>query len=139
MRLLLTGPSCSGKTTICRANQHGRRIHLDQVGPVDDWIDSLDAHEHVVFEGLPSGSDQGIAAFRDHMDQVIVLAVPFGIRLARMIARDGPEGLGRFLYNEFAWNTYLAASFAASTRVVHLPPEQAHDLVAQAVCRGLES
>ena len=51
------------------------------------------------------------------MDLVVQLNVPFEVRLRRMIERDGPEAMGRFLYNEFAWHEYLTGMLAHARRV----------------------
>lgn len=54
------------------------------------------------------------------MDRVIILATPFGLRLQRMLARDGPGGLGRFLYNEFAWRRFVTCLFEDHPHVAWL-------------------
>ncbi len=131
LRVLITGPSCAGKTTVGRAQARGAVIHLDQVESVDALLERLDDNaEDCVFEGMPSGSDEGIAVFRDRMDQVMVLDEPFATRLERALERDGPRALGRFLYNEFAWRTYLAGLFATGTNIRHLSAEEASTALA---------
>jgi len=119
LRVLATGPSCSGKTALGRACRGCRLVELDLSPTVEPWIpaapESVLAPEpapapapgRVLFEGIPSGSDAVMAAFIASMDRIVLLDPPFDVRLERMIRRDGPAALGRFLYNEFAWHRYV--------------------------------
>ena len=100
----------------------GRSVLLDRLESVtssQDWSEG-----NCFFEGIPSGSEEEIRLFLEEMDQILWLQVPFGTRLQRMIDRDGPAALGRFLYNEFAWNRYLVPLLEGNRRVRRVSPLQ---------------
>lgn len=111
MNVLVTGPSCAGKTTYCRSRTGCRLVELDLLPPVGELEIPADGAERCLFEGLPSGSDKEIAGFAAAMDRVFVLDTAFDERLRRIIEKDGPLAFGCFLYNEYAWRTYLLPIF----------------------------
>jgi hypothetical protein len=117
LKTLITGPSCSGKTTLGRSLIGCRLVELDRLdGAAFEEGNGGDC----MLEGIPSGSEEEIRRLLASMDQILWLQVPFGMRLHRMIERDGPAALGRFLYNEFAWNRYLAPLLEGNRKVRRL-------------------
>ncbi len=114
MKTLITGPSCSGKTTLGRSLTGCRLVELDRL----DSAAFLEGNGgDCILEGIPSGSEEEIRRLLGSMDQILWLQLPFGTRLQRMIDRDGPSALGRFLYNEFAWNRYLVPLLEGNRKV----------------------
>jgi hypothetical protein len=73
--------------------------------------------ESLLFEGIPSGTDRQMTEILARMDLVLILDTPFAVRLRRMTDRDGPESLGRFLFNEFAWHRYLEPLLQAHPKI----------------------
>lgn len=117
MKILVTGPSCSGKTAYVRSlANHSKLVELDLYESAPDVLALARSSESLLFEGLPSGTDRQMAEIVAGMDLILVLDTPFAVRLRRMIDRDGPESLGRFLFNEFAWHRYLVPLLEAHPR-----------------------
>jgi energy-coupling factor transporter ATP-binding protein EcfA2 len=126
LRILVTGPSCSGKTTYCRALAGRRIVELDSQPSLEGLL-SAPEDEALLFEGIPSGSDSEMANFVSRMDLILLLTTSFEARLQRMLARDGPAGLGRFLYNEFAWRSFVAGLFEGNARVWRVSEKELPD------------
>ncbi len=125
MKILVTGPSCSGKTAYVRtlAKNH-KLVELDLYESAADVVALATSNEPLLFEGLPSGTDQQMAEIVAAMDLILVLDTPFSIRFRRMIDRDGPESLGRFLFNEFAWHRYLVPLLEGQPRARFVREEE---------------
>lgn len=125
MKILVTGPSCSGKTAYVRSlPKNHKLIELDLYESAADVLALAQGSESLLFEGLPSGTDQQMADIVACMDLILVLDAPFAIRFQRMIDRDGPESLGRFLFNEFAWHRYLMPLFEGNPKARFVREEE---------------
>lgn len=131
MKSLITGPSCSGKTTLARSLSGCRLVELDRLRSAAESASRVPLGEDCVLEGIPSGSEEEIRLFLGGMDHILWLEVPFATRLQRMIYRDGPSALGRFLYNEFAWNRFLAPLLEGNRNVRRLSPEESDKCLQQ--------
>ncbi len=110
MNVLLTGPSCAGKTSLAPQLVGARIVHLDLCA--DDGGHGCLAPElhggDTVFEGLPTGPDDRMVAFIGGMDAVLILDAPVGARVWRCIRRDGWWGLVRWVYNEYCWHRFVS-------------------------------
>lgn len=106
LNVLLTGPSCAGKTELARCFPAARLVHLDPdaaggrltvpgaAGP-DAGV--------VLYEGMISGADAAVREFMDGMHAVLLLEPPVLVRLARAWKRDGWRSTPRWLRNEWFW------------------------------------
>ena len=108
MLVFVAGPSCSGKTRLARQWQGVACVHLDKhEGPVQRLAAEFKARdETAIFEGMLSGRRQDIEALLELMDALIVLDAPLPQRMGRVVRRDGPSSLPRFLRNEFYWHAH---------------------------------
>ena len=109
MLILITGPSCSGKTSFSRLWSDVDRIHLDRK-PADLVCRLRQARQQegpTIVEGLLDGGPGAIRTIVESVDCVIVLTDALSRRLVRAVRRDGLLGVPYFLYNEFCWRTYV--------------------------------
>jgi uridine kinase len=121
--VLITGASCSGKTSFARSLSATRPYQLDLYDGVEALLPELetrhtDAEQSVVIEGLLSGSVSASRELIGKCDCVIVLQTPIAIRLLRSLRRDGVSGWARFIRNEFAWSQYCAPLLRLSETTV---------------------
>jgi hypothetical protein len=122
MRVLITGPSCAGKTAFAAALAGDLVHHLDR-GCGKPGAQSREVTGAVVFEGLvsDSGADPALV---ETIDLVLVLEASLVVRLARCLRRDGVAGVPRWLRNEWGWRRFgwrQLRSFRRVRRVVWEP------------------
>ena len=111
MLIIVTGPSCSGKTSFARNWSKSRLVQLDTYTTLEclaHALADLDVAENqtIILEGVVSGTPSDAIDLIGRADCVIVLKAGFFARLGRAVRRDGPQCLARFLWNEFAWHRY---------------------------------
>ena len=118
MRILLTGPSCSGKTCLARQFPAWIVQHLNKEGTAAYPAEGTDDREQVtIYEGISCGTAASVGEFLKRMDIVLVLNAPVLARLRRCLARDGMRGLSRWVYNEFCWRRYCRAGSIQTSRL----------------------
>jgi hypothetical protein len=106
MKILLTGPSCAGKTDLAKQFPADVLIHLDQLHHEQLKLDSRPENYKfsiILYEGIPSGSDSSVKKFLGEMDAVLLLEPAGPVRLLRCWRRDGWRNVLRWLYNEICW------------------------------------
>ena len=84
MRLLITGPSCSGKTHFAHNWSEREVVRLDHYGSVRE-IGHLKTQRNVIFEGILSGEDSEVVDFLSTLDCVILLRASMHQRLKRTV------------------------------------------------------
>lgn len=106
MKILLTGPSCAGKTTLACQLPVSKVVHLDSYKDgtlIRDTSSEVRLEQVLVYEGIVSGSEFSARGFLDLMNLVLLLEPPLPSRFLWCISRDGAMGTFRWVYNEFCW------------------------------------
>lgn len=122
MRIFITGPSCSGKTTFASRFDGVTVISLDSASKSMKGILHLlpnDKSDIVIIEGLPFGKSDTAREFLELCDLVFLLDVPFYTRIYRSYKRDGLGGFPRWLYNEVSWLLFCRSLIASCSTVTH--------------------
>lgn len=109
MRILLTGPSCAGKTCMSEQFSSALIVHLDEAEGERFRPESGQEGRQpglVIYEGMPSGSNSAVKKFLGEMDAVLLLEPAASVRLLRCWRRDGWRHIFRWLYNEWCWRVF---------------------------------
>ncbi len=107
MNILLTGPSCAGKTSLAKQFNAKVTIELDMYTDVcslpNQHKPCKGQNETVVYEGIVCGPDRAVKDFIKSMDAVFIVTANPIVRFLRCTYRDGYLGVPRWLFNELCW------------------------------------
>jgi uridine kinase len=109
MKVLLTGPSCAGKTNLAKQLSVAFVLHLDSTNDAKCILEPRlggRGDNTILYEGMLSGSVSSSKAFLDEMDVVLLLEPAAFTRLMRCWQRDGWQHTLRWLRNEWYWRTF---------------------------------